>query len=63
MTFRRRQLFGWSVLALAALLGGLWLLRLDYARKISTDVLDLVPAQNVAPELGLVRQLAGEVES
>lgn len=63
MTFRRRQLFGWSVLALAALLGGLWLLRLDYARKISTDVLDLVPSQNVAPELGLVRQLAGEAES
>jgi len=63
MEFRRRQLLGWSVLGLAALLGGLWLLRLDYARKISTDVLDLVPSQNVAPELALVRQLAGEAES
>jgi predicted exporter len=61
--FRRRQLLGWSVLAAAALLGGLWLSRLDYARKISTDVLDLVPSRNVAPELALVRQLAGEAEA
>lgn len=63
MEFRRRQLLGWGALAAAALLGGLWLLRLDYARKISTDVLDLVPSRNVAPELALVRQLAGEAES
>jgi len=63
MEFRRRQLLGWSVLALAALLGGGWLLRLDYARKVSTDVLDLVPSRGVAPELALVRQLAGEAEA
>jgi predicted exporter len=63
MTFRRRQFLGWSVLAVLALLGGLWLLRLDFSRKISTDVLDLVPSQNVAPELALIRQLAGEAEA
>ncbi len=63
MEFHRRQILGWGVLAAVALLGGLWLLRLDYAQKISTDVLDLVPSRNVAPELALVRQLAGEAEA
>lgn len=63
MTFRRRQLLGWSVLALAALLGGAWLLQLDYARKISSDVLDLIPADERAPELTLVRSLASQAEA
>lgn len=63
MSFRRRQLLGWSVLAVAALLGGAWLLRLDYARKISSDVLDLIPADEQAPELTLVRSLASETEA
>jgi len=63
MTFRRRQLLGWSVLAGAALLGGFWLLRLDYGRKISSDVLDLIPADERAPELTLVRSLASEAEA
>src|SRR4051812_43882248 len=63
MTFRRRQLLGWGVLATAALLGGAWLLQLDYARKISTDVLDLIPADERAPELTLVRSLASQAEA
>ena len=63
MTFRRRQLLGWGMLAGAALLGGAWLLRLDYARKISTDVLDLIPAGEQAPELALVRSLASQAEA
>ena len=63
MTFRRRQLLGWSVLAGAALLGGAWLLRLDYARKISSDVLDLIPVDEQAPELTLVRSLASQAEA
>ncbi len=63
MTFRRRQLLGWSILALAALLGGAWLLRLDYEQKISSDVLDLLPADERAPELTLVRSLASQAEA
>ena len=63
MTFRRRQLLGWSILAAAALLGGAWLAQLDYARKISTDVLDLIPADERAPELTLVRSLASQAEA
>lgn len=63
MTFRRRQLLGWSVLLGTALLGGAWLLRLDYSQKISTDVLDLIPADERAPELTLVRSLASQAEA
>ncbi len=63
MTFRRRQFLGWSVLAVAALLGGAWLLQLDYARKISSDVLDLIPVDEQAPELTLVRSLASQAEA
>src|ERR1700709_2345449 len=63
MTFRRRQLLGWSILAGAALLGGAWLLSLDYAKKISSDVLDLIPVDEQAPELTLVRSLASETEA
>lgn len=60
MTFRRRQSLGWAFLATVALLGAAWLARLDYTRKISTDVLDLIPTDERAPELALVRQLASE---
>jgi predicted exporter len=63
MTFRRRQLLGWAVLAGATLLGVAWLAHLDYARKISTDVLDLIPADERMPELTLVRSLASQAES
>src|ERR1700712_968946 len=63
MTFRRRQLLGWSVLIIAALLGGTWLLRLDFSQKISSDVLDLIPADERAPELTLVRSLASQAEA
>lgn len=63
MNLRRQQ---WTArLALAAFvalcLG--WLLRLDYARHISTDVLDLIPPEQGSAELGLVRDLAGNVQS
>ena len=63
MTFRHRQFLGWSLLAGAALLGGAWLWQLDYARKISSDVLDLIPVDEQAPELTLVRSLASEAEA
>lgn len=48
------------VLGLGVALGLGWLARLDYAHKVSTDVLDLVPADERSPELALVRALAGE---
>jgi predicted exporter len=51
-----------ALAAFAALCLG-WLLRLDYAQKISTDVLDLIPPDPGSPELGLVRDLAGNVQS
>ena len=63
MTFRRRQLLGWGVLAAAVLLGGAWLARLEFAQKISSDVLDLIPVDERAPELTLVRSLASEAEA
>src|SRR3954469_25825612 len=63
MTFRRRQLLGWGVLLGAALLGVAWLTRLDFATKISTDVLDLIPVDERAPELTLVRSLASQAEA
>ena len=63
MTFRRRQLLGWILLGSGALLGSLWLAQLDYAKKISTDVLDLIPADERAPELTLVRSLASQAEA
>ncbi|HET7537166.1 MAG TPA: MMPL family transporter, partial [Candidatus Didemnitutus sp.] len=63
MSFRRRQLLGWGVLAICAALGAAWLARLDYGRKISTDVLDLIPGNEAEPELALVRQLAGQAEA
>jgi predicted exporter len=63
MNFQRRRLFGWIMLAALVLPGGLWLWQLDYATRISTDIFDGVPATGAAPELMLVRQLAGEAEA
>lgn len=63
MTPGRRQWLGWGSLALAAAAAGLWLARLDLGRTISTDVLDLIPVDERAPELALVRQLASQAEA
>jgi len=46
----------------AAACGG-WLLTLDHAQKISTNVVDLIPAAEQAPELGLLRGFATNVQS
>lgn len=40
-----------------------WLLRLDYAAKISTNVLDLLPPAEQSEELALVRELATDVHA
>lgn len=42
------------------LLGLLWLARVDFDRKISTNVIDLIPADERSPELSLVRSLVGD---
>src|SRR5688572_23929051 len=63
MTFRQRQRWGLGLLAAVVLLGGTWLWRLDYARKISVDVLDLLPVDEQIPELTLVRSLASQAEA
>jgi predicted exporter len=63
MNFRRRQWLGWGALGAAALAGGLWLAHLDYGKKISSDVLDLIPADERSPELSLIRQLASQAEA
>jgi len=41
----------------------IWLTRLDYARKISTNVLDLIPAAEQAPEIALIRGFANDVQA
>src|SRR5688572_24289489 len=61
--FRRGRTWSATALLRAALLGGVWQLRLDYGAKISTDILDLVPAVERDPELALVRELASEAEA
>jgi predicted exporter len=63
MSFLKRRVIGLGALAVAALFGGAWLLQLDYSQKISTDVLDLIPAGEQAPELALVRSMASQAES
>jgi predicted exporter len=60
MPATRQKLFARLLLGLGVVAGLLWLARLDYARKISTDVLDLIPADERSPELSMVRTLAGE---
>lgn len=52
-----------AILLLGAALGLLWLGRLDFLSKVSTDVLDLVPVDERSPELALVRSMAGEDEA
>ncbi len=63
MNFRRRQLLGWSVLGAAALAGGAWLASLDLAKRITSDALELIPADERSPELSLIRSLASEAEA
>jgi predicted exporter len=51
------------LLLTGALAGVAWLASLDYAQKISTNVLDLIPAAERSPELAVVRSLAGEKQA
>ncbi|MCF3651474.1 MMPL family transporter [Synoicihabitans lomoniglobus] len=40
-----------------------WLLQLDYAQKLSTNVLDLIPRSERTPEVGIIRDLANARQS
>jgi predicted exporter len=52
------------VLLLAgALAGGAWLASLDFSRKISHELLDLIPSGERAAELAVVRSLANEKQA
>jgi predicted exporter len=62
-TLSRRRLLGAAILGAAALLGGAQLARTDYSRKVSTDVIDLLPAGERTPEVGLLRELASDAEA
>ncbi len=59
---RQKFIARFALLAFAALCA-VWLLRLDYAAKISTNVLDLIPSAERAPEMGLVRGFASNVQA
>jgi predicted exporter len=63
MDLRRQKLI--ARVLLLALVGfcAWWLGRLDYAQKISTNVLDLIPTHEQSPELELVRGFANDVQS
>lgn len=63
MTFAQQKFWARAaLLGFVAICGG-WLLRLDYDRKISTNVLDLIPASEQSPEANLVRGFANDVQS
>jgi len=63
MPFFRQKWFVRLLLVVAALAGLGWLARLDYERKISRNVLDLIPTDERSPELALTRELASEEQS
>jgi hypothetical protein len=52
-----------AILLAGALAGFAWIASLNFERKVSTDVLDLVPSDERSPELSMVRSLAGEDEA
>jgi predicted exporter len=58
---RQRALVRVALAASAALCAA-WLARLDYARKVSTNVLDLIPRGERSPEAALVRQFATNLQ-
>ncbi|HEY1111443.1 MAG TPA: MMPL family transporter, partial [Opitutaceae bacterium] len=52
----------WALIAFAAVCAT-WLLRLDYATKVSTNVIDLIPEEERAPEIGLLRGFANNAQA
>ena len=56
----RQKWIARALLATGVILGLAWLAQLDFAQKISTNVLDLIPGKERSPELALVRSFASE---
>ena len=52
-----------AILLAGALAGAAWIASLDMGRKVSTDVLDLVPRDERSPELSMVRSLASDEDA
>ncbi|MEO7600270.1 MAG: hypothetical protein ABIV50_15155, partial [Opitutus sp.] len=63
MPLSRQKLFARVLLGAFVAICALWLGRLDYTRKISTNVLDLIPTAEQSPEVDLVRSFASDVQS
>ncbi|MGH8017586.1 MAG: hypothetical protein ACREIA_04740 [Opitutaceae bacterium] len=63
MRARRGQFVAWFILIACLALAGWRLATFDYRTRISTDVLDLIPGGETAPELALVRSLASEKQA
>ncbi len=49
-----------AALLLLTLIGLAWLARLDFAQKISTNVIDLIPRDERSPELSVVRSMVND---
>jgi predicted exporter len=63
MDLRRQKIFARVALLAFIAVCGAWLARVDYRQKISTNVLDLIPAAEQSPEINLVRSFADDVQS
>ncbi len=59
----RRKVLAAATLVALVLAGAGWLSHLDFRTRISTNVLDLIPAGERTPELTLVRALADHAEA
>lgn len=59
---RQKFLARWALIAFAAACAA-WLLRLDYQAKVSTNVIDLIPVEERAPEIGLLRGFASNAQA
>jgi predicted exporter len=59
----RQKWIARALLLIGAAAGLAWLGSLDLPRRISSDVLDLVPVDERSPELSMVRSLAGQQEA
>lgn len=60
MSSKQQAFFARLVLICFTLLGAGWLLHLDFSKKVSIDVLDLLPAGDRRPEMAVIRSLAAE---